>query len=194
MGLGYFLNRHDSSTLTVKSSQPGILLTFASGWPLVTLKDLQLLVCFDPNWPSQAQLWRVWGTNEDNLISTSLMWSPIIGSSVQFISVTQSCPTFCNPMNCSTPGLPVHHQLREFTQTHVHQVSDAIQPFHPLLSPSPPAPNPSQLTHVSQLFTSGGQSIGVSASASVLPMNTQDWSALGWTDWISLQSKVVIDI
>ena len=62
----------------------------------------------------------------------------------QFSSVAQSCPTLCDPMNCSTPGLPVHHQLPEFTQTHVHRVSDAIQPSHPLLSPSPPAPNPSQ--------------------------------------------------
>ena len=66
-----------------------------------------------------------------------------ICSSVQFISVTQSCPTLCDPMNCSTPGLPVHHQLPEFTQTHNHRVSDAIQPSHPLSSPSP-APNPSQ--------------------------------------------------
>ena len=64
--------------------------------------------------------------------------------SVQFSSVDQSCLTLCNPMNCSTPGLPVHHQLMEFTQTHVHQVSDAIQPYHPLSSPSPPASNPSQ--------------------------------------------------
>ena len=64
--------------------------------------------------------------------------------SVQFSSVAQSCPTLCDPMNHSTPGLPVHHQLPEFTQTHVHQVSDAIQPSHPLSSPSPPAPNPSQ--------------------------------------------------
>ena len=64
--------------------------------------------------------------------------------SVQFSSVTQSCPTLCDPMNCSTPGLPVHHQLLEFTQTHVHRVSDAIQLSHPLLSPSPSAPNPSQ--------------------------------------------------
>ena len=62
----------------------------------------------------------------------------------QIRSVAQSCPTLCNPMNCSTPGLPVHHQLLEFTQTHVHRVSDAIQPSHPLASPSPPAPNPSQ--------------------------------------------------
>ena len=64
--------------------------------------------------------------------------------SVQFSSVTQSCPTLCDPMNRGTPGLPVHHQLLEFTQTHVHRVSDAIQPSHPLSSPSPPAPNPSQ--------------------------------------------------
>ena len=65
-------------------------------------------------------------------------------SVVQFSSVTQSCPTLCNPMNLSTPGLPVNHQLPEFTQTHVHRVSDAIQASHPPLSPSPPAPNPSQ--------------------------------------------------
>ena len=62
----------------------------------------------------------------------------------QIRSVAQSCPTLCDPMNRSTPGLPVHHQLLEFTQTHVHPVSDAIQPSHPLSSPSPPAPNPSQ--------------------------------------------------
>ena len=62
----------------------------------------------------------------------------------QIKSVAQSCPTLCDPMNRSTPGLHVHHQLPEFTQTHVHRVSDAIQPSHPLSSPSPPAPNPSQ--------------------------------------------------
>ena len=62
----------------------------------------------------------------------------------QFSSVAQSCPTLCDPMNCSTPGLPVHHQLLEFTQTHIHRVGDAIQPSYPLSSPSPPAPNPSQ--------------------------------------------------
>ena len=68
----------------------------------------------------------------------------ILFASVQFSSVAQSCPTLCDPMNCSTPGLPIHHQLPEFTQTHVHRVSDAIQASHPLSSPSPPAPNPSQ--------------------------------------------------
>ena len=66
----------------------------------------------------------------------------ILMPSVQFSSVAKSCPTLCDPMNRSTPGLPVHHQLPEFTQTHVHQVSGAIQPSHPLSSPS--APNPSQ--------------------------------------------------
>ena len=73
----------------------------------------------------------------------------------QIRSVAQSCPTLCDPMNHSMPGRPVHHQLPEFTQTHVHQVSDAIQPSHPLSSPSPPAPNPSQhqgLFPLSQLF------------------------------------------
>ena len=64
--------------------------------------------------------------------------------SAMFSSVAQSCPTLCNPVHCSMPGLPVHHQLLEFTQSHVHRVGDAIQPSHPLSSPSPPAPNPSQ--------------------------------------------------
>ena len=187
--------------------------------------------------------------------------------SLQF-SLVQSCVTLCNPMNRTTPGLSVHHQLPEFTQTHIHRVSDAIQPSHPLSSPSPPAPNPSQhqglfqwvnslhevakvlefqplspvqffmtpwtaahqaspsvtnsrnmlklinsvipsnhlifchpfSSHlqsfpawgslpVNQLFTSGVQSIGVSVSTSVLPMNIQDWFPLQRTSWISLQSK-----
>ena len=84
---------------------------------------------------------------------------------------SQSCPTLCNTMDCSTPGFPVHHHLPEFTQPHVHRVSDAIQPSHPLSSPSPPALNLSQRQG---LFTSGGQSIRVSASASIFPMNIQD--------------------
>ena len=95
----------------------------------------------------------------------------------QFSSVAQLCPTLCNPMNRSTPRLPVHHQLLEFTQTHVHRVGDAIQPSHPLSSPSVPAPKSlpaSESFPMSKFFASGGESIGVSASASVLPVNTQD--------------------
>ena len=90
-----------------------------------------------------------------NILKTKIMASGPITSweidgetvetvSVQFSSVAQLCPTLCNPMNRSTPGLPIHHHLPEFTQTHIHRVSDAIQPSHPLLSPSPPAPNLSQ--------------------------------------------------
>ena len=103
-------------------------------------------------------------------------------------SGNKSCPTVCNPMNCSTPGLPVHHQL---PQTHVHWVGDAIQPSHPPSSPSPPALNLSQHQGLFQWVSSshGGQSIGVSVSTSVLSMNIQDWFSLGLTDWISLQFK-----
>ena len=78
-----------------------------------------------------------WGRKESDM-------NKRLTTSVQFSSVAQLCPTLCNPMNHSTPGLPVHHQLPEFTQTHVHRVSDVNQPSHPLLSPSPPTPNPSQ--------------------------------------------------
>ena len=112
-------------------------------------------------------------------------------TSVQFSSVAQSCPTLYDPMNHSTPGLPVHHQLPESTQTHVYRVDDTIQPSHPLSSPSPPALN---LSHqgLFQWVSSSHQVakvLRVSASTSVLPMNTQEWSPLGWTGWISLQSK-----
>ena len=115
-------------------------------------------------------------------------------SSVQLLSHVWA--TLCDPMNHSTPGLPVHHQLPEFTQTHAHSVDDTIQLSHLLLSPSSPTLNLSQhqglFKWVSSsrlhVTSSGGQSIGVSASTSVLPMNTQDWSPLGWTGWISLQS------
>ena len=84
---------------------------------------------------------------------------------------------------------PVHHQLLEFTQTHVHQVGDAIQPSHPLSSFSPPAPNPSPHHSLFQWVNLTHASTGVAALASVLPKNTQDRSPLEWTGWISLQSK-----
>ena len=104
-------------------------------------------------------------------------------------AIAQSCPTLCNPMNCSMPGLPVHHQLPESRQTHVHWVSDAIQPSVIPFSSCPQSFQASGSFPMSQLFAWGGQSIGVSASTSVLQMNTQDWSPLGRTGWISLQSK-----
>ena len=85
-----------------------------------------------------------------NSLTLSHQGSPFIS----FNSVAQSCPTLCDPMNCSTPGLAVHHQLPEFTQTHMHRVSDAIQSSHPLLSPFPPAPNPSQYESLFQWVNS----------------------------------------
>ena len=106
-----------------------------------------------PPLPAQAQAasklalildCQMMGTLAPQAISASLSHSLTRLGCRGFSSVAQSCPTLCDPMNRSTPGLPVHHQLRESTQTHVHRVSDAIQPSHPLSSPSPPAPNPSQ--------------------------------------------------
>ena len=119
--------------------------------------------------------------------------------SLQFSSVqSHSCVWLSDFMNCSTPGLPVHHQLPEFTQTHVHwwchhdvqwwchpTISSSVVPF----SSCPQFFAASGAFQMSQLFTSGGQSIGVSASASVLRMNIQDWFPLRWTGWISMLSK-----
>ena len=110
----------------------------------------------------------------------------------QFSSVTKLCLTLGNPMDCSMPGVPVHHQLLVFTQTHVHWVGDAIQSSQPQSSPSPPAFTLSQHQCLFQWVSSSYQvakSIGVSASASVLPMNIQDWFSLGWNGWIFLQPK-----
>ena len=121
--------------------------------------------------------------------STSL---PILQfSSVHFTSTAQSCLTLCYHMNRSMPGLPVHHQLTEFTQTHVRQVGDVIEPSHPLVSPSTPAPYPPSI----RVFSSESTLLmrwpkyWSFSSASVLRMNIQAWSPLGWIGWISLQSK-----
>ena len=92
--------------------------------------------------------------NQETLGITGKFGLGIRNEAVQFSSATQSCLTLCNPMNCSTPGLPVHHHLPEFTQTHVHRVSAAIKPSHPLSSPSPPAPNPSQHQNLFQWVNS----------------------------------------
>ena len=116
---------------------------------------------------------------------------PLQTYSVQFSSVSQSCPTLYDPMNCSTQGLPVHHQLQEFTQTR-----PSSQWCHPAISssvvPSSFCPQSLPATEsfpMSQLFSWGGQSTGVSALASFLPKNSQGWSPSEWTGWVSLQSK-----
>ena len=111
----------------------------------------------------------------------------------RFSSVPQSCPTLCNPMDCSTPGFPVHHQLSELAQTHVHGVGDAIQPSHSVISfsfclHSFPA---SGYFPVSQFSTSRGQIIGISASASVLPMNFDLISfKIDWFDLLEVQGTL----
>ena len=142
------------------------------------------------NIPSLHLLSQLWSTLENvpcafEKKSAVFEWNIL---SVLFSSVTQSCLTLCDPMDCSIPGFPVHPQLPEFTQTHAHRVGDAINHFIPFSSRLQSFPA-SRFFQMSQLFVSGSQSIRVSAPTSVLPMNTQDWSPLGWTGWISLQSK-----
>ena len=138
-------------------------LSITNSWSLPKLIPIELVMPFNHLMQSPSGCWYVW-------IDLSL---------VQFSSVAQSCLTLCDPMNCSTPGLPVHHQLPEFTQTHVHRVSDAIQPsisssVVPFSCPqSLPA---SESFPMSQLFAWGGQSTGISASASFLPKKSQGWS------------------
>ena len=150
---------------------------------------MELSVAWQPAWE---------GSLGENGYMHMYGWVPLLSTwnyhkivnwlSVQFSSVAQSCPTLCNPMNRSTPGLPVHHQLPEFTQTHVHWVSDAIQPSHPLVpfSSCPQSLPASKSFPMSQLFAWGGQSTGVSALASFVPKKSQGWSPLEWIGWISM--------
>ena len=134
--------------------------------------------------------WRLY-TNVNEVYQPGVFFSCNVCVWFQFSSVAQSCPTLRDPMDHSMPGLPVHHQLPESTQTRLLSwwchptISSSVVPFSFCLQ-SFPASGSFQM---SQFFPSGGQSIGVSASALVLPMNIQDWFPLGWTGWISLQSK-----
>ena len=145
----------------------------------------------------RGHTWRGCGSSEPPtfpipcLICISLIWLSLYNKPVIVFQSFSHVLLFWDSMDCSTPGFPVLHHLQELAQTHVHWVSDAIQPSHLLSSPSPPAFSPSQHQSflMSQPFTSGGQSIVVSASASVLAMSIQDWFPLGLTGWISLQSK-----
>ena len=105
--------------------------------------------------------------------------------SVQFSSVTQSCPTLCDPMDCSMPGFPVHHQLPELTQTHVHHISDAIQPSHPLSSPSPPAFPSIRVFSNESVFSIRWQKYW-SFSFSISPSNEYSGLISFRTDWLNL--------
>ena len=119
------------------SAVPGILQARVLEWGAIEFCYRELVYQLILRVMRQKQNISVYSFQRDPKVTKVLIM-------LQFSSVAQSCPTLCDSMNRSTPGLPVHHQLPEFTQTHVHQVSDAIQPSHPLLSPSPPALNPSQ--------------------------------------------------
>ena len=106
---------------------------------------------------------------------------------IQFSSVAQPCPTLCNPMDCSTPGFPVHQQLLEPTQTHVHRVSDAIRPSHPLSSPSPPALNLSQHQHLFKWVSSSHQvAIGLEFQLSIHPSHEHPGLISFRVDWLDL--------
>ena len=117
------------------------------------------------------------------------VFDQVFYSLFQFSSVIQSCPTLCNPMDCSMPGFPVHHQLLEPTQTHVHRVSDAIQPFHPLSSPLLPSTFPSIRVFSNESVLCIRWPKYWSFSFGISPSNEYSGLPLGWTGWISLQSK-----
>ena len=135
-----------SSTQPLKGNYVSAVLIFSticSGNRLTLMLfdfPLPVLICLFFNMKDEELILSLCLYNNHKYFLSSLQ----IKTSDQIRSVAQSCPTLCDPMNRSTPGLPVHHQLPEFTQTHNHRVSDAIRPSHPLASPSPPAPNPSQ--------------------------------------------------
>ena len=165
-----------------------------SGLPFLSPEDLPN-PGVEPKSPTLDRRFAIWATNNQYLHQ---WWMPIwvinviITHSVQFSSVAQSCLTLCDPMNCRMPGLPVHQKTPGFypnscplSQWCHPTISSSVVPFSSDLQ-SFPASGSFQM---SQFFASGGQSIRVSASTSVLPMNTQDWSLLGWTGWISWKSK-----
>ena len=170
------------------SSVPGILQARILEWVAISFsnacmhaKSLQLCLTLCNPMDSSPP-----GSSVHGILKARILeWIAISFSNVQFSSVAQSCPTLCNPMNCSTPGLPVHHQLPEFTQTHVHRISDAIRPSHPLSSPSPPAPNPSQHQGLFQWVNSSHE------VAKVLEFQLQHQS-FQWTSRTDLQYYIPV--
>ena len=126
-------------------------------------------------------------SQKDIQIANRYMKRYLTSLRIQFSSVAQLCLTLCDPMNCSTPGLPVHYQLPEFTQTHVYQVSDAIQPSHPLSSPSPPAPNPPSIRVFSNESTLRMRWPKYwSSSFSMIPSKEHPGLISFRTDWLDL--------
>ena len=170
-------------------------------WKCLDIMWYVQLINICPVWyqPLQLLLWifhRDWSLIWIELFNVScninrLKYMPIHIGFSQFSLVAQLCLPLCDPIDCSMPRFSVHHQLLELAQTLVHWVGDAILPSHPLSSLSPPAFNLSQDQGIFKWVSSasGGQSIGISASAALLPVNIQDWFPLGLTGWVSLQSK-----
>ena len=155
----YCQSRHKNSQGEILSTTAVGKPTKETGWtPLSALRQPQLrdpgvsnkhqqkirFLTISAFWISAYKVWWKERVSFRPLSIQIIRRKYLLSYFLQFSSVIQLCPTLCDPMNRSTPGLPVHHQLPEFTQTHVHQLSDAIQPSHPPSSPSPPAPNPSQ--------------------------------------------------
>ena len=128
--------------MVLKTPSPSLVRVFQSGKGCLPIDFDHCAPC--PICGASNLIWLKKNKQPPNLAVPFVLLLFLTTSSIQFSPVAQSCPTLCDPMNHSTPGLPVHHQLPEFTQTHVHRVSDAIQPSHPLSSLSPPALNLSQ--------------------------------------------------
>ena len=171
------------------SSVHGIFQARILEWVAISFSRRSSQPGMEPRSPHCRQTLSIWSTR--SLIKDlSYFLTLMFGGLSCCRSVAQSNLTL-RPTDCSTLGFPVLHHLPERAQTQVHRISDAIQPSHPVVSSSscPQSFPASGSFPVSQFFASGGQSIGASASASVLPMNIQDWFPLGWTAWISLLSK-----
>ena len=186
----------DSMDCSLSCSVHGILQARILEWVTISISRGSSWLR-DQTWASWIadRFFTVWATREAPKRLKLFFYKgkqQALRTGFQFSSVSQSCLTLWDPMEYSTPGFPVHHQLPELAQTQVHWVNDAILPSHPLAFPfsSFLQPFPSSGSFpMSQLFTLDGQSIGASASASVLPVSIQDWFPLRWTALISLQSK-----
>ena len=151
-----------------------------SGWQVAEMSIL-----------GPASGWAAW--SKWNSWATCLLWGLPVYRYVQFSSVAQSCPTLSNPMDCSMSGFPVHHQPPELAQTHVHWVSNAIQPSHPLSSPSPPAINLSQHQGLFKWVSSSHQVAKVlelQLQHQSFQMNIQDWFPQDWLDVLAVQGTL----